>query len=560
MNSFVKTFIFALTCFLFQSEVSKSQQWLWADHIGGDYLDGSIGTTDKNGNFFMAGSFYGTHCQFLNQTLHAIGMPYNSMFLAKYDNNGTEKWVRQFNSGFLPQNCNDGMTSVIVDDFGFVYITGLFYQSATFGQYNLTSENGDVFLAKYNTDGDCIWAIKAGGSGTDWGTGLAVDSSGGVYVCGQNLSPAIFGTIPVDAGGFMAKYDSNGICQWAKKIVSYTDLGSYSADVIFSGMTLVKDRLIACGYGGAGSSFSIDTVTFTHPGLEGHILCCFDLDGALKWTSEALTEGCVFSGINLTTDSIGNIFVAGAFGCSVGGADVSINFSDTVLVSNSTTSDLFIAKYSSSGNVIWARKINSDLISPGGTIVSDKYGNTYVSGAFKGTNIFGPDILVSETNKDMFLARYSPEGECYGGIHFGLAGGSEVGLDITGKPILVGTFAGTVNIGSQTFTSRGGWDIFLAKCDNITGIGETKKAASNQLLIYANPNEGKCTVKFPDEFLNEKHLTLSIYDSQGKLIQSVPVDNVEGKVSLNIQAEARGVYNVVLSNGKKNYTGKIVFN
>jgi len=561
MSSFVKTFIFALTCFLLQSEVSKSQQWLWADQIGGNNSDVSTGTTDGSGNFFIAGSFYGTYCQFLDQTLYAVGMPSNSMFLAKYDNNGNEKWVRQFNSGSLPQNCTDGVTNVITDNLGFVYITGLFYQSATFGQFNLTSDNGDMFLAKFDSEGDCKWAVKAGGSGKDWGTGLAVDSSGGIYVCGQNLSTAMFGTIPVDTGGFLVKYDSTGACYWAKKIVSYPGQNSSSADVIFSGMTIFMDRLIACGYGGAGSAgFSIDTATFSHPGQMGHILCCFDLNGAIKWTSEALTDGCVLSGINLTNDSTGNIYTVGEFGCSVGGSGVFINFPDTVLVSNSITYDLFIAKYSSLGNIIWARKINSDLISPPGTIVSDKIGNTYVSGAFNGTNIFGPDILVSETNKDMFLARYSPEGECYGGIHFGKAEGLELGLDMTGKPILAGTFGGTVNIGSQSFTSRGGWDIFLAKCDNITGIGETKKTASNQLLIYANPNEGKCTVKFPDEFLNEKHLTLSIYDSQGKLIQSVPVDTVEGKLSLNIEAEAKGIYNVILTNGRKNYSGKIVFN
>jgi hypothetical protein len=33
----------------------------------------------------------------------------------------------------------------------------------------------------------------------------------------------------------------------------------------------------------------------------------------------------------------------------------------------------------------------------------------------------------------------------------------------------------------------------------------------------------------------------------------------EGKIKLNISAQARGVYNAVLSNGKKNYSGRIVF-
>jgi len=550
MNSFVKTFIFALTCFLLQSEVSKSQQWLWADQIGGDFTAVATGTTDNNGNFFISGSFGGTYCQFLSQTLYTGGAN-NSMFLAKYDNNGNEQWVKQFNYGNMPYNCFNAITDVIVDNMGFVYITGLFYQSANFGQFNLTSVNGDMFLAKFDPEGVCKWAVKAGGSGKDWGTSLALDSSYNIYVSGSNLSQAIFDTTLLIPGGFLAKYDSNGICKWAKSIVSHNNQDPYSADVTFTGMKIIDNKIFACGYE-TSTHFNIDTINFDHPGIGGHMLCCFDLNGAIKWASEAKTQGAV-SGINLTTDSIGNIFIVGEFG-------VSINFSDTTLISNSSTYDLFIAKYSSSGNTVWARKINSDLISSGGTIVSDKSGNTYVSGCFNGINNFGPDNLVSETNHDMFLARYSPEGECFGGLHFGWAEGLEVGLDITGKPTLVGLFSGTVNIGSQTFTSHGGRDIFLTKCDNIIGIGETKKTASNQLLIYANPNEGKCTVKFPDEFFNEKHLNLSIYDSQGKLIQSVPVDNVEGKLSLNIQAEAKGIYNVILTNGRKNYSGKIVFN
>ena len=82
---------------------------------------------------------------------------------------------------------------------------------------------------------------------------------------------------------------------------------------------------------------------------------------------------------------------------------------------------------------------------------------------------------------------------------------------------------------------------------------------SNSLVIYANPNEGKCNITIPDEFKHEKNLTLSIYDNTGKLIQQGTVEMNEDKVRVNLEAEAKGIYNVTLSNGKKNYGGKIVF-
>jgi hypothetical protein len=45
---------------------------------------------------------------------------------------------------------------------------------------------------------------------------------------------------------------------------------------------------------------------------------------------------------------------------------------------------------------------------------------------------------------------------------------------------------------------------------------------------------------------------------QGKLIQNSPVVVVEGKIKLNIEAEAKGVYQVSLGNGEKVYVGKVV--
>ncbi len=58
---------------------------------------------------------------------------------------------------------------------------------------------------------------------------------------------------------------------------------------------------------------------------------------------------------------------------------------------------------------------------------------------------------------------------------------------------------------------------------------------------------------------NESDLTLQIYDLKGKLVQQSKVEPSEGKISLNIEAQAKGMYTAILSNGKKSYSGKIVF-
>jgi hypothetical protein len=100
--------------------------------------------------------------------------------------------------------------------------------------------------------------------------------------------------------------------------------------------------------------------------------------------------------------------------------------------------------------------------------------------------------------------------------------------------------------------------MFFAKSDAIVGIGEGR-VSNSQLLIFANPNAGKCNITVPDDFLHEKNLTLQIFNSSGQLLQQQSLDMDGDKIKLNLEAEARGVYSFILSNNKKSYSGKIVF-
>jgi len=94
-------------------------------------------------------------------------------------------------------------------------------------------------------------------------------------------------------------------------------------------------------------------------------------------------------------------------------------------------------------------------------------------------------------------------------------------------------------------------------------IDEYDKETDNngeQLLIYPNPNTGTCSIIIPQEFQNERFLTLSIYDNSGKKVQEISIDNENPEYSLKIDNKAAGVYVAVLSNGKRSVKGRIVFN
>ena len=495
-----------ITVSIFSLALVTHAQWQWAQHIGSGDNDGATGVCDKDGNFYIGGHYNGYTCTFPDTTLHSASNVSN-IFLAKFDKNGNEQWIRQLNVENMNNGGNNGIGDIITDLNGNVYITGIFFNELQCDTIHMTaSPGGDVFIARFNPDGSCAWARQAGGQGKTFGSGLAVDSVFNVYVCGENTGNISFCGSLTAPGGFLAKYDLTGSCLWAKKMVSYNNQYQH-ADVQFTCMKINKGHILACGEE-AATTFEIDTMTFDHPGLYGHILCCYDLSGAIKWAKEGLSPAAL-SGINLTADSTGNIYIVGEFFDS-------ISFGGNVLHASGTLDDYFVVKYGVNEEVLWLKGIRSNGISYGGTIISDEVGNFYVSGNFSGISIFGTDTIISDSQSDVFLARYTANGECYGVVHFGNAESLEVGQDNDGNPVIVGKFSGTVSIGSFSFTSYGSDDIFVSKCNQITGIEDRRHSPADQLIIYANPNEGRCTITIPEEFMNEKNLTLRIYDSKGK--------------------------------------------
>ena len=95
----------------------------------------------------------------------------------------------------------DWGNGIAVDSSGNAYVTGTFQGTAAFGNFDLTSQGSyDFFVAKLNSTGSWQWAVEAGGTSGDYGNGIAVDSSGNVYVTG-GFSSAAFGPTNLAANG-----------------------------------------------------------------------------------------------------------------------------------------------------------------------------------------------------------------------------------------------------------------------------------------------------------------------------------------------------------------------
>src|SRR5690606_11102269 len=281
---------------------------------------------------------------------------------------------------------------------GAAYATGLFFDTATFGDTTLVSAGGrDIFAVKYSPEGDVVWARNGGGHDKDEGCGTAGDAGGAAYGCGRFWDTATLGDSTLTSAGhydvFLVKYSPEGDVLWADRGGSTGGERAYAVTVDGSDVYLV-------------GRFA-RTATF----------------GPLTLTSE-------------------------------GGQDV------------------FLVKYTSDGHALWGRRGGGATDDVSRAVVVDAAGEVYVAGRFGQTATFGDTTLVSAGRHDVFLARYSPEGDLRwvrGGGGGGHDGGSGLALDAAGNAYVAGYFSGLASFGALALAGHGGLDALVVKYGTSAG-------------------------------------------------------------------------------------------
>ncbi|MCU0359549.1 MAG: T9SS type A sorting domain-containing protein [Bacteroidia bacterium] len=200
---------------IFMMKFDIAGNLLWATKSGGpasDYAN-SIDLS-QSGDIFISGGFNSNTLSFGTNTISGAPTSTNYCgYTAKFSNSGQNIWVKKVN----PINNMVHPGALTTDASGNSYFCGTFSAPGVIiDTHTLSTTGTNYFLAKYDSNGNVLWATNEGGSEYTWSKDIAMDYNNNVYVCGNYKgSTVMVGSFPLTNDSttqnvFLAGYNSNG--------------------------------------------------------------------------------------------------------------------------------------------------------------------------------------------------------------------------------------------------------------------------------------------------------------------------------------------------------------
>jgi hypothetical protein len=397
----VKFLIMSVICIQCQNANAQSLKFQWGKSIVDDGLAiHPLMTVDSKGNMYIAGGFSGTRDFDPGTGIFNLTSNGNTdMFISKIDRYGQFLWAMQIGG-----TATDVVQAIEIDAWDNLYISGCFGGTVDFdpgtGTYPLTSLNANAsVISKFNGSGKILWAKKFDVYAM---IPITLDLTGNVYSAGYfhgkvDFDPdaGVFDLTDTHNGDiFYLKLNTSGQFVWALKISNPEN------HYMFNSQGISSDRSIAVDASGNiyTTGWFNKTVDFD-PGAGVYNLTTFgiykniiqadmfisklDASGNFVWAKQI--GGLELENPNdILIDATGNIVITGT---SFGEAD----FDPGASTNNLTDGGTFIAKYDSSGDLIWVNQLlGMSLENDMRRIRTDKSNNIYCSGSFSGTVDFDP--------------------------------------------------------------------------------------------------------------------------------------------------------------------------
>lgn len=393
------------------------------------------------------------------------------------------------------------------------------------------------------------WAERVGGINDDFASEIVLDRFGNIITVGYFLGSAIFGNDTLISAGnydiFVTKYNNAGNQQWARKAGGLS--GDYGRGITVDhiGNYILTGSFLGTAY--------FDTTALSSPGSENVFLAKMSPEGNFIWVKQASGTGRSL-GKSISTDILGNYVITGHFWGTV-------TFGTTTLINPDISQEIFIAKYDSLGNFIWAKQVQTSHLSEGRAVATDRSGNIAITGLFQGTATFGTISLSSTGVYDIFVAKYNPSGNALwakrAGASSNFNGGNSITVDTNDNIITTGYFSGRfANFGNHVLTSAGGSDAFIAKYDPLGNVLWAKRGggingdAGNAITIDKD-NNVFASGSFQDTMSFNTHnpllhstggrdIFVAKYDSLGHLIWAKQAGGNSDDIGKTVRVDSSG--------------------
>ncbi|MDX2173674.1 MAG: T9SS type A sorting domain-containing protein [Bacteroidota bacterium] len=398
----------------------------WGTYYGGSgYESGNSCATDPSGNVYLAGetqSSNGTIIATVGSHQSVFGGSLNDAFIVKFNSFGVRQWGTYYGGAG-----DDNGYSCVSDFSGNIYLAGWSNSNtgnviATVGSHQeIFGGANDAFLAKFNSNGIRQWATYYGGTAVDYAFSCTCDAGNNIYLFGYSQTTT--GTVIATPGSFQSIYGGGNLDSY---LVKFDEFGS---------------RQWGTYYGGAGDEYGY---------------CC-------------------------ATDGSGNIYLTG-FTDPATGTVITTPGSHQPIYGGGTK-DAFLTKFDNSGARLWGTYYGGSGFDAGYSCAIDASGNVFLAGY---TNSGTGTIIASALSHqpafaggpyDSFLTKFNSSGVRQWGTYYG-GSANEYGNSCStdGTNVYLGgqtnTNSGTIiaTPGSHQFFYGGGfWEAYLAKF-NASGI------------------------------------------------------------------------------------------
>ncbi len=256
-----------------------SADMAWSTCLGGTGYDTGEGiAVDGSGNCYVTGTTYSANWVSGGwDTFHAGGA---DGYVVKLDSSGAHLW-----STYLGGTGNETGYGIAVDGSGNCYATGYTTSPGWVSGGWDTTQNDDYdgYVVKLDSSGAHLWSTYLGGTGNDRGYGIAVDGSGNCYATGYTTSPGWVNggwdtTQNDDYDGYVVKLDSSGAHLWSTYLGGTGNDWGYGIAVDGSGNCYATGHTTSPGWVGGGWD------TTQNGGEDGYVVK-LDSSGAHLWST-----------------------------------------------------------------------------------------------------------------------------------------------------------------------------------------------------------------------------------------------------------------------------------